>query len=79
MSVNSAVQQAAGGCANLVAGSLITRDVVSGRLVGYPRVGWIAVAAFAPTVVLAWRLRAAAPHAAKSPRSADPLLPVVAD
>ena len=79
MSVNSAVQQAAGGCANLVAGSLITRDVVSGRLVGYPRVGWIAVAAFALTVVLAWRLRAVAPHAAKSPRSADPLLPVVAD
>lgn len=65
MSVNSAVQQAAGGCANIIAGSLITRDAVTGRLLGYPRVGWIAVAAFALTVVLAWRLRQSAPHAAR--------------
>jgi len=64
MSVNSAVQQAASGVANLAAGALITREA-SGRLAGYPRVGWFAVFAFALTVVLAWRLRSAAPHAAK--------------
>lgn len=79
MSVNSAVQQAAGGCANLVAGTLITRDAVTGRLLGYPRVGWIAVAAFALTVVLAWRLRAAAPHAARPGHVPGELAPVVAD
>lgn len=63
MSVNSAVQQAAGGLANIVAGTLITREAATGRLVGYPRVGWIAVGAFILTVVLAWRLRSSAPHA----------------
>jgi hypothetical protein len=63
--VNSAVQQAAGGLANIVAGTLITREAVTGRLIGYPRVGWIAVSAFILTVVLAWRLRSSAPHAAK--------------
>ena len=64
MSVNSAVQQAASGIANLTAGMLVTREA-SGHLAGYPRVGWLAVAAFVLTVVLAWRLRSAAPHAAK--------------
>ena len=67
MSVNSAVQQAASGVANLIAGALIVRDA-SGRLDGYPRAGWLAVVAFALTVVLAWWLRVAAPHAAKPGR-----------
>lgn len=79
MSVNSAVQQAAGGCANLVAGSLITRDALSGRLVGYPRVGWIAVTAFTLTVALAWRLRSAAPHASRPGHIPGEIVPVVAD
>jgi hypothetical protein len=48
---------------NVIAGALITREA-SGRLGGYPKVGWLAVGAFALTVVLAWRLRSAAPHAA---------------
>lgn len=64
MSVNSAVQQAASGLANLTAGALVTREA-SGHLGGYPRVGWLATTAFVLTVVLAWRLRDAAPHAAK--------------
>jgi MFS transporter, DHA1 family, inner membrane transport protein len=64
MSVNSAVQQAASSLANLTAGALILRNT-SGRLEGYPRAGWLAVCAFALTVVFAWRLRTAAPHAAK--------------
>lgn len=77
MSVNSAVQQAAGGFANLVAASLISTDT-TGRLVGYPRAGWIAAAGFALTVVLAWRLRAAAPHASR-PGYREGAVPVVAE
>ncbi len=63
MSLNSAVQQGASSLANLVGGAIITRDA-AGRLIGYDRVGWLAVAAFLVTLVLAHRLRAAAPHAA---------------
>ncbi len=63
MSLNSAVQQGASASANLVAGAIITRDA-AGHLVGYDRVGWLAVGGFLLTVVLAHRLRAAAPHAA---------------
>jgi MFS transporter, DHA1 family, inner membrane transport protein len=77
MSVNSAVQQAAGGLANIVAGTLITREATSGRLVGYPRVGWIAAAAFILTVVLAWRLRSAAPHASRPGKVA--VTPIIAE
>ena len=66
MSLNSAVQQGSGALANLVGGALITHDA-AGHLLGYGRVGWLAVAAFACTVLLAYRLRAAAPHAARNP------------
>lgn len=65
MSVNSAVQQAASGLANLTAGVLVTREAVGGRLNGYALVGWVAVGAFIATLGLAWRLRAIAPHAAQ--------------
>lgn len=61
MSVNSAVQQASSALANTVAGFLITREAVTGRLQGYDRVGWLAVACFALAVYLATRLRAIAP------------------
>lgn len=64
MSVNSAIQQAASGLANLTAGALVSVEP-SGRLAGYPRVGLLSTAAFLLTIVLAWRLRAAAPHASK--------------
>ncbi len=63
MSLNSAVQQGASAAANLVAGALVTRDA-AGHLVGYARVGWLAVGGFLLTLILAHRLRAAAPHAA---------------
>lgn len=79
MSVNSAVQQAAGGLANIVAGTLISREAATGRLVGYPRVGWIAVGAFVLTVILAWRLRAVAPHASRPGHPKGIELAVVAD
>jgi predicted MFS family arabinose efflux permease len=79
MSVNSAVQQAASGVANLTAGMLVTRDPSSGRLAGYPQAGYVAVAAFALTLVLAWRLRAAVPQAAKPGHPGGVALAVVAD
>lgn len=63
MSLNSAVQQGASAAANLVAGAVVTRDA-AGHLVGYARVGWLAVGGFLLTLFLAHRLRAAAPHAA---------------
>ena len=66
MSVNSAVQQAAGGLANVVAGLLISRGA-HGELVGYPRTGWISCAAVVITLLLAAWLRRAAPHAARNP------------
>ena len=65
MSVNSAMQQAASGGANLLAGFLITTNA-QGQLVGYPRVGFISLAAFALTLWLGARLRAIAPHAARN-------------
>jgi predicted MFS family arabinose efflux permease len=64
MSVNSAVQQTASGLANLAAGSLVVADA-QGRLIGYPRVGLVAVVGFAVTYFLAARLRALAPQASK--------------
>ena len=76
MSVNSAVQQAASGVANLTAGALVTREA-SGRLAGYPLVGWLSVLAFILTVALAWRLRSIAPHAARPERAQAAALPAV--
>lgn len=71
MSVNAAVQQASSGVANLVAGLLIGGGT-TGRLPGYPRVGFLAVVCFGLTFLLAARLRALAPHAAQ-PRPPRPL------
>lgn len=65
-SLNSAVQAGGVAIANLVGGALVTRDAV-GRLVGYPLVGTFALVMFGVTLVLAHRLRAAAPHAATNP------------
>ncbi len=61
MSVNAAVQQAASGLANVLAGIFVTQDS-TGHLVGYPTLGWVAIAFFILTVLLAVELRAAAPH-----------------
>jgi predicted MFS family arabinose efflux permease len=76
MSVNSAVQQAASGLANLTAGLLVTESA-TGRLTGFPRVGLLSVACFALNFALAWRLRAIAPHSAR-PGHVEPA-PMAAD
>ena len=64
MSVNSALQQAASGIANMLAGMVVTQ-APDGRLLGYPTLGIISVGFFACTLVLAARLSAAAPHVSK--------------
>jgi multidrug resistance protein len=63
MSVNSAIQQLASGLANIAAGLLVTVDS-TGHLHGYPNAGYLSLCAFIGTVLLAWWLRSAAPHAA---------------
>lgn len=63
MSVNSAAQQGFSALANLVAGALVTRDLATGRLEGFPRAGLVAVVSFGLAVVLAARVRRHAPHA----------------
>ena len=65
MSVNSALQQGASALANLLAGIFVTRGP-DGRLVGFPLLGLVSVGFFALTVVLAARLRSAAPHVARN-------------
>ena len=76
MSVNSAVQQAASGLANLTAGLLVSQGA-SGRLTGYPRVGLVSVACFGLTYYLASRLRTAAPHSARPGHLAATLAPAL--
>ncbi len=77
MSVNSALQQASGGLANLLAGVFITTGA-GGRLVGFPALGIASVAFFGLTLFCAARLKAAAPHVARAakksgtPPLADP-------
>lgn len=61
MSVSSALQQAASGLANIIAGLFVTRDI-SGHLVGMPTLGYVSVGFFILGVLLAAKLREAAPH-----------------
>jgi len=73
MSVNSALQQASIGVANVLAGFFVTRDA-SGRLAGMPQLGYVATAFFFLTVVLAAVLRSAAPHVS-APEKRSPVVP----
>jgi DHA1 family inner membrane transport protein len=66
MSLISATQQGAAGLANIIAGALVTADA-SGKLIGYHRAGYVSLLMFGLTVWFAFRLRAIAPHAAKTP------------
>jgi DHA1 family inner membrane transport protein len=75
MSVNAALQQAASGCSSMVAGLFVTRDA-AGHLAGMPLLGYVSVGFFGLTVLLAFELRAAAPHVATpAPRDVHPPLP----
>jgi predicted MFS family arabinose efflux permease len=61
MSVNAALQQAASAGASVLAGQFIT-IAPGGRLAGMPVLGYVSVAFFFLTVLLAAELRAVAPH-----------------
>lgn len=74
MSVNAALQQAASGSANIVAGIFVTREA-SGRLSGLPALGVASGVFLVLTVILAARLREAAPHVA----TAAPISPATSD
>lgn len=72
MSVNAALQQAASGLANVLAGLFVIRDA-SGRLDGLPVLSYVSTGFFLLTVLLAAELRAAAPHvAAAATRPPEP-------
>lgn len=75
MSVHSALQQAASGAANILAGFFVSRDAATGRLLGLPTVGYISAGFFLLTVLLAAELRAAAPHVARSAPPTPPAAP----
>lgn len=69
MSVNAAMQQSCGGLANIVAGWIVVRNAETKVLEHYEVVGWVSLAAFVVTVLLAAWLRAAAPNAARNDRN----------
>ncbi len=63
MSVNAALQQAASAGASVLAGMFVTR-APDGQLRGMPMLGYASIGFFLLTVLLAFELRAAAPHVA---------------
>lgn len=71
MSVNAALQQAASGIGNVIAGIFVTQNAV-GHLDGYPTLGYAAIGFFILTYLLAAELRAAAPHVS-APRKIAPV------
>ncbi|WP_438481851.1 MFS transporter [Oleiharenicola lentus] len=72
MSVNAALQQAASGLATLLAGFFITRTS-TGHLQGMTTLGYFSAGFFLLTVLLAYELRAVAPHVATpAPREVTP-------
>jgi DHA1 family inner membrane transport protein len=72
MSVNAALQQAASAGSSMLAGLFVTRDA-TGHLAGLPLLGYVSTGFFGLTVLLAFELRAAAPHVATpAPQDAPP-------
>ena len=71
MSVNSAVQQVAAGVATSVAALLVTSDE-HGRLIGFPRAGWLALAMILASVVIIRFLRVAPSPSAPATVAAEP-------
>ncbi len=71
MSVSSALQQAASGLSSLLAGVFVTSGP-GGRLLGYPTLGLVSVGFFILAVILAARLKSAAPHVSRSARNPAP-------
>lgn len=76
MSLNSAVQHTVTGCANVIGGFLVTMGA-DGKLIGYPKAGWFACLAFVISLLLAFWLRSAAPHAARNKTPEPPSEPML--
>jgi len=57
MSLNSSVRDLAAGVASLVGGQIVAKDIVTGRLLHYPTLGWIAIVASLISVVIATRVK----------------------
>lgn len=53
MGINSSIQQIAGGVATMVGGLIISKDI-SGKLLHFDTVGYIAVAIMVLTIYLMW-------------------------
>lgn len=77
MSVNAALQQAASGLSNVLAGMFITREA-SGRLAGLPNLGYVSVGFFVLTVLCAAELRSIAPHVSAPHKAPSPPVPELA-
>lgn len=73
MSINAALQQGAACLANYIASCFVTSDA-TGRLIGYPNLGYICIFFFALTVVCGYLLRSAAPHVSAPEKKAGAAL-----
>lgn len=57
MSLNSSVRDLAAGAASLLGGHIVVKDALTGKLLHFPTLGWIAIAASLASVVLASRVK----------------------
>ena len=57
MSLNSSVRDLAAGGASLLGGHIIARDAITGKILHFPTLGWIAIVASLVSVVLASRVK----------------------
>jgi len=60
MSLNSSVRDLAAGVASLVGGHIVAKDVLTGRLLHFSTLGWIAIAASLLSIVVASRVKTVA-------------------
>lgn len=57
MSLNSSVRDLASGGASLIGGHVIMKDAVTGKLLHYPTLGWIAITASLLSILVASRIK----------------------
>lgn len=60
MSLNSSVRDLAAGAASMLGGHIVVKDALTGKLLHFPTLGWIAIAASLASVALASRVKAVA-------------------
>ncbi len=57
MSLNSSVRDMAAGVASLVGGSIVAKDAVTGKILHFPTLGWIAISASLLSILVGARVR----------------------